>query len=231
MIGYYLSNSDVGVYRVVFQFTSIAIIATTAIRATLWPKISRWDKIGETELIEKSISKAFTYSLIIAMPVFAGGIVLGEMLLYFCYGSEFESGYLTLVILLFVQIINVSQFFYTMYLSALDRQIDSFKVTAVATIANVALNAILIPVIGIEGAAVATLVTMGLNAILAKKLLSKIITIRMERDSLLNILKAASIMTLFVAGYRVILPLSKRLVDIVPGSSGRIDVRDPIIEI
>ncbi|MGD9779012.1 flippase [Methanomethylovorans sp.] len=216
MIGYYLSNSEVGVYRVVFQFTSIAIITTTAIRATLWPKISRWDKIGEMELIEKSISKAFTYSLIIAMPVFAGGIVLGEKLLYFCYGSEFESGYLTLVILLFVQIINVSQFFYTMYLSALDRQIDSFKVTAVATIANVALNAILIPFIGIEGAAVATLVTMGLNAILAKKLLSKIITIRIERDSLLNILKAASIMTLFVAGYRVILPLSNVWLTLIP---------------
>lgn len=44
MIGYFLEESDVGVYQVVFQFTTIAVILAIAIKTTLWPKISRWGK-------------------------------------------------------------------------------------------------------------------------------------------------------------------------------------------
>src|SRR5665648_849174 len=46
MIGYFLNNADVGVYRVIFQFTSLAAFTTIALRGTLLPRVSRWDKIG-----------------------------------------------------------------------------------------------------------------------------------------------------------------------------------------
>jgi O-antigen/teichoic acid export membrane protein len=216
MIGYYLSNVDVGIYRIVFQFTSVAAIATTAFRGTLWPKVSRWSKIHETKLIEDSLSRACTYSLALAIPLFVGGVLLGDRLLYFFYGAEFESGYTALIILFFVQIINIFQFFFTTYLGAQDRQKDAFKVTALAATANIVLNFTLIPVIGIEGAAVATLVTMGLNAILAGKILSGIITIRIEQGSLLNTLKASAIMALFVGSYRMIVPLSNIWLTLIP---------------
>ena len=216
MIGYYLTNADVGVYRVVFQFTTLAVIATTALRATLWPKVSRWSKTGEIKNIEESLSRAFSYSLILAVPVFTGGILLGDRLLYFFYGAEFAKGYPILIILLFTQIVNVFQFFLTMYLSALDRQKDSFKVTAVAVTANIVLNILLIPIIGIMGAAIATLVTMTLNAVLARRLLSQNMVIRIEPDSILNILKASVAMVLFVGSYRLLIPLSNVWLTMVP---------------
>lgn len=216
MIGYFMDNADVGVYRVVIQFTTMAAFTTVALRQTLWPKISRWGKTGEKELIEVALSRAFSYSLILAVPVFAGGILLGDRLLYFFYGAEFASGYLPLVILLTVQVVNVFQFLFTMNLSALDRQKDAFKVTAVAASANIVINLLLIPVIGITGAAIATLVTMILNAILAGRVLSKIITIRIEHGSVLNILKASAMMSLFVGIYRVVVPLSSVWITLVP---------------
>ena len=216
MIGYFLTNADVGVYRVVFQFTTVAVIATNALRATLWPKVSRWSKIGEMKNIEESLSRAFSYSLILAVPVFTGGILLGDRLLYFFYGAEFAKGYPVLIILLFTQIINVFQFFFTMYLGALDRQKESFKVTAVAVTANIVLNLLLIPLIGIMGAAIATIVTMGLNAILAQRVLSQNITIRFEYNGILNILKAAGVMALFVGSYRFLVPLSNVWLTMVP---------------
>ena len=216
MIGYYMDNADVGVYRVVIQFTTMAAFTTVALRQTLWPKVSRWGKTGEKELIEEALSRAFSYSLILAVPVFAGGVLLGDRLLYFFYGAEFASGYLPLVILLTVQVVNVFQFLFTMNLSALDRQKDAFKVTAVAASANIVINLLLIPVMGIMGAAIATLVTMILNAVLARHILSKLITIRMDHNSLLNILKASAIMSLFVGVYRMIVPLSSVWVTLVP---------------
>ena len=215
MIGYFLNNADVGVYRVIFQFTALAAFTTVALRSTLWPRVSRWDKIGETGLIEESLSRAFTYSLILALPLFVGGALLGDRLLYFFYGADFVS-YTTLMILFTVQIVNIFQYFFTTYLSAMNQLKELFKITVVAVAANIALNAVLIPVMGISGAAVATLVTMSLNAIMARRVLARMITIRVERSSLLNIFKATVVMGTVVGGYRLIVPLSSVWVALVP---------------
>ena len=215
MIGYYMNNADVGVYRVVFQFTLLAAFTTNALRGALWPKVSRWDKIGETGLIEKSLSHALTYSLILAIPLFLGGALLGDKLLYFFYGAEFGN-YPTLMILFLVQIVNIFQYFFTTYLSAMNQLKEILKITVVAVVANIALNALLIPIMGISGAAIATLVTMAINAILAWKVLSRVIKIRLELSSLQNILKASIIMGLVVGGYRLIVPLTSVWLALVP---------------
>ena len=215
MIGYFLNNADVGVYRVIFQFTSLAVLTTAVLRSTLWPRVSRWDKIGETGLIEESLSRAFTYSLILALPLFVGGALLGDRLLYFFYGADFVS-YTTLMILFIVQIVNIFQFFFNTYMMAMDQLKELFKITVVAVIANVALNVALIPVMGISGAAVATLVTMSLNAVLARRVLARRIALRVERSSLMNIIKASVVMGLFVGGYRLIVPLSSVWLALVP---------------
>jgi len=216
VIGYYLSNAEVGVYHIVLQLAAMATFTTTALRSTLWPKVSRWGAIGELELIEESLSRAFTYSLILAVPVLAGGVLLGDRLLYFLYGAEFARGHTALMILLVVQIVNIFMFFSTSYISALNRVKDLFKVTIVAAAANIVLNIILIPMMGIVGAAVATLLTMLLNAVLARRILSQMITIRIEYDSLWNILKASSVMSIFVGGYCLLIPLSTVWLTLAP---------------
>ena len=215
MIGYYMNNADVGVYRVIFQFTAVAAFTTSALRGTLWPRVSRWKHIDETGLIEESLSRAFTYSLILAVPLFVGGAFLGDKLLYFFYGADFVS-YTTLMLLLIVQIVNIFQYFFTAYLSAMNQVKELFKITVVAVVANIALNVMLIPVMGISGAAVATLVTMGLNAYLARRVLARMITIRVERSSLLNICKASIAMGVIVGGYRMLIPLSNVWLALVP---------------
>lgn len=216
MIGYFMGNADVGVYKVVIQLTTAATFTTHAMLQTLWPKVSRWGKTGETGLIEESLSRAFSYSFLLAVPVFFGGILLGDKLLYFFFGAEFERGYSTLIIWSIVHIINIFQFFFTSYLSALNRQKDSFKATAIAALLNIVLNLLLIPVMGIVGAAIASLASLALNAIMARQILSKIINIRFEHDSLMNILKASFVMSLLVLGYRLSIPLSSVWLTIFP---------------
>lgn len=220
LIGYFMKNSDVGVYRVVLQFTMAATFTTYALRNTLWPKVSRWGKSGEMDLVEESLSRAFSYSLILAIPVLTGGILLGDKLLYFFYGADFSAGYKTLVILLVVQVVNVFQFFFIMYLDALNFPKESFKVTAIAAAANIVLDILLIPLFGILGAAVATLLSMILNATLARKALSKIITINVERTSLMNIAKASAAMALFLGVYRWFVPLSNVWLTLLPVAIG-----------
>ena len=216
MIGYYMNNHDVGVYRVVLQFTSITALATTSLLATLWPKLSRWGKTGEIRQIKESLSRAITYGLLMAAPLCIGGILLGDKLLYYFYGADFAKGYPVLVILFIVQIINVFQSFFLTSLGAMDQQKNAFKVTSVAATANIMLNAALIPVIGIAGAAIATFVTLSLNALLARRVLARTITITLEHKSLMNILKASVVMGLFVGGYRMVVPLENVWLALVP---------------
>jgi len=134
--------------------------------------------------------------------------LLGDKLLFFFYGTEFATGYPALMVLLAVQVVNVFQYFFTMYLDALDYPKESFKVTAVGVVSNIVLNMLLIPIMGITGAAIATLATMTLNAVLARRALSRLITIRMEHRSLLNIMMASVVMGALIGGYRMIVSLS-----------------------
>jgi O-antigen/teichoic acid export membrane protein len=216
MIGYYMGNSDVGVYRVVMQFTSITALVTTSLQTTLWPKVSRWSKTGEFRMIGETLSKAITYSLLNAIPLCIGGILLGDKLLYYFYGADFAKGYSVLVVLFIVQIISVFHLFFITYLSALDLQKDAFKVTIVAATANIALNVALIPIIGIPGAAIATLATMIINVVLARRVLARVIILRVEHSSLLNILKASIAMGAVVGVYRLVVPLSNVWLALVP---------------
>lgn len=209
MIDYFLDVQSVGIYRVAFQFTTIASLLTSAISTTLWPKISYWGKNGNRSSIEEALARAFTFSLLLALPVFAGGSLLGENILYSFYGAEFKSGYIALVFLLCAQVINVFQYFFTMYLGALDKQKEAFKATAIASILNIILNTFLIPLFGITGAAIATFVTLGLNAFLAMRMLSTIIDIKIERDGLYNIFKSTFIMSIFVFACKILFPLSR----------------------
>ncbi|PWB52455.1 MAG: polysaccharide biosynthesis protein [Candidatus Methanoperedenaceae archaeon] len=216
LIGYFMKNSDVGIYRVILQFTTVATFTTYALKNTLWPRVSQWGKSCNTGLVEESLARAISYSLILAVPVLAGGILLGDKLLYHFYGTEFASGYIALVILLIVQLVNVFQFFFTTYLDALNFPKESFKVTIIAASANILLDIILIPVYGIEGAAAATLVSMILNAFLARRSLARIIKVNLETKTLFNILKASAIMTLFIGIYIWYIPLSSLWLTIMP---------------
>lgn len=208
LVGYFLSTADVGLYQIAVQFTAAATFTTMALRTTLYPKISRWHAEGETGLITLTLRRAFTYSLLLAVPVAVGGWILGERLLYFFYGAGFAEGADVLGILLLVQVVNVFMFLQTMSLSAMGRPRESFYATGTAAVVNILLNLAFIPLIGIIGAALATLVTMLVNATIAHHYLSQQIPVTIERIPTLHILLAAGVMALVLMLYRLLIPLS-----------------------
>ena len=208
LIGYFMTNADVGIYRTAFQLTGIATFATLAFNTVLYPKISSWGAQGQVTEIENSLARACTYSLLLAIPTCIGGWILGEPLLYFLYGASFVEGTPALFFLLLVQIVNVFMYLGTMSLAALNRPKDAFLVTVIASIANILLDLALIPVIGITGAAVATLIAMTLNALGALILLSRVISVKFEYKPVKNILCAAGFMGIFLLFIHFLLPLT-----------------------
>jgi O-antigen/teichoic acid export membrane protein len=212
LIGFFLSDADVGIYRTAFQLTSIATFTTMAFHTVLYPKISKWAAHEQVTEIENSLARAYTYSLLLAIPTCIGGSILGERLLYFLYGASFVEGTSALFFLLFVQVVNVFMFLGTMSLTALNRPKDAFWITVIAAIANILLDFALIPIIGITGAAVATLIAMTFNAVGALILLSRIISVKFEYDPVKNILYASGFMGIFLLCIHFLLPLTHVIV-------------------
>ncbi len=126
--------------------------------------------------------------LFLAIPACIGGWILGDKLLYYLYGASFVEGAPALFFLLLVQIVNVFMYLGTMSLNALNRPKDAFWITVIAAIANILLDLVLIPIMGITGAAVATLIAMTLNALGALILLSRVISVKFEYEPIKNIL-------------------------------------------
>lgn len=208
LIGYFMSNADVGIYRTAVQLTSVATFTTLAFHAVLYPKISAWRAQEKIKEIETCLARAFTYSLFLAIPTCIGGWILGYKLLYYLYGGSFVAGTSALFFLLVVQIVNVFMYLGTTGLNALNRPKDAFMVTAIAAIANILLDLALIPILGITGAAVATLIAMTLNAIGALILISRVISIKFEYGPTKNILFASGLMGIFLLTIHFLLPLT-----------------------
>jgi O-antigen/teichoic acid export membrane protein len=208
MIGYFMSEADVGIYRTAFQLTSAGTFITLALVSVLFPKISGWHTEGQIPFIENALARAFSYSLLLAVPVAVGGWILGDSLLYYLYGAPFATGATALALLLAVQIVNVFMHLQIMTVNAMNQPRKSFQITAGASIANIVINLLLIPILGIVGAAIATLATMSMNAFLAYFVLSKHIHVKIERSAIFNIWLASLIMALFLAFYRYFVPLN-----------------------
>lgn len=212
LIGFYLGNYDVGIYRTAFQFTSIATFSTITMYTVLYPKISNWGTKGDIHAIQTALTQAFTYSLLLAVPVCIGGWILGDKLLYYLYGASFAAGALTLSVLLIVQVMNVFMYLQTMCLNALDHPKEAFKITLIGLIINIVLDIILIPRIGYIGAAYATLITIMGITMLSYRTLSSLIHVTLDLKAMKNILFSAIVMGIIVLILRVVLPLSHAII-------------------
>jgi O-antigen/teichoic acid export membrane protein len=202
LIGYFLSNSSVGIYRIAFQLSSIALFICLALNTVLFPRMSRWSSEGNLSSVSAALSRAFSFSLMLAIPVVIGGIILSDRLLYYLYGADFETGMAALIILLLLQLAVIFVTLQVTCLNALDHPRSSFYATSLAAGVNIILNVLLIPFLGIQGAALATLVSMILNGLLSYYYLSRYIPVRLERGTVLRIILSGLVMGIVVLLFR-----------------------------
>ncbi len=207
LIGYFMGNSEVGVYRIALQLASLGVFVALALEFVLFPRFSGWNEEGSYDIIGTALSRAYTYSLVLAVPFCVGGWLLGDKLLYYFYGEAFTTGTVALMVLLPLYVIYVFQYLQMMTLNSLNHPKDSFWITSVIVIVNIVLNVLLIPIIGITGAAIATLLSILMSTILGYFVLGKYIPLKIEKEPIFHILAASGIMALIVGGMRFLFPI------------------------
>ncbi|MGC9435691.1 MAG: oligosaccharide flippase family protein [Methanomicrobiales archaeon] len=201
LIGYFLENADVGLYRVAFQFAGMASLAAGVLSTVLFPAISSLHARREMEGVQRILGRGISWSLALAVPVCVGGLFLGKRLLYFLYGASFTPAAGAFFVLLLAQGVSAMLLLETTAITAMDRPKAVFLLTGSAAVVNVLLTVTLIPVLGITGAAAATSASTLLQAVGAHRIIRGDLGSVIEWRSIRSIAVSAGGLALFLGVY------------------------------
>jgi len=198
IVGYFLDPTGVGYYRTPLQLATLSLFVATSLSISLFPRVSSWHGQGDTAAIRHALERALSYSLVLAVPVVCGGLVLGERLLYFLYGSPFIVATHAFTLLLLAQVGAVIFVLDSMALSAVGKFKVVFLINALSCASLVVLEIIMVPSLGITGAAAAVLIVSIFKACLSRLALFRFTGARAEIATIGHIAVAGLLMGGFV---------------------------------
>lgn len=196
IIGFFLTQSEVGIYEMAWRVTAVLTLFSTSIATTIFPQVSQWDAEDATAHIETLLPKAIVPPLFFVIPAFFGILLFSHDILGLLFGAEYTAGWLVLIILTFEKVIQSVHLILGRSLQAINRPDLAAKSGIVAIVLNFALNIGLVVHYGIIGAAIATLLSFIVNSILHAYYLSHFISIDVPYVQIKGSLIAAFGMTI-----------------------------------
>lgn len=196
MLGWWRTLEEIGFYsagqKIILTMFSIPAILASAI----FPTLSRLIGDGEKENIKSLMEKSVLLSLLIALPLSIGGVILANQLIVLFYGEAYLPGTLVFQIFIVSFLINFPATLIGNAYVAYNKQKQLAKYMSAAAITNIFLNWLLIPFYGIVGAAIATVSSQWLNNTLAWRSM-KIINGFSTFRHIKNMIIAVIVMALF----------------------------------
>lgn len=191
------SNAEVGVYGVIFKIFELVIAIPAFFNNSVFPVLVRRLKRGAQDT-SAIMQKALDALLAGGAGIAVGGIVLAPEIMRVIGGSEFVSGADALRLILLATVLSFTLFVFASLYIALGRQAVVLKIAGSGLVLNVALNLLLIPPYGINGAALATLVSEAF--VFSVYLLSsrKLLGLRVSFGQVPRIALAAALMALVI---------------------------------
>ena len=156
MINYFLGEDQVGIYSVSAKIPSL-INTVTYFFSQAWvlSAITEYNATRDLEFYRR-VFRIYNYFLCLAVSFV---LLFLKPFMQIYVGADFRSAWLYVPLLLIATIFrNYSDFFGAFFASA-KKNILILITTSVGAICNVALNAILIPLIGVQGAVIGTAVS------------------------------------------------------------------------
>jgi O-antigen/teichoic acid export membrane protein len=166
MIGYFLDETNVGIYRVAFKIATLITFAQFAINSIAAPMFSEFFAQDNLDGIRKTTRQIGLLNLGMSTPIFLIIIAVPGFLLGL-FGEEFAPAVWSLIVLAAGQLVNAlcGPVLYILNMTGKERVAQ--RIMIITSVLNVGLNLWLIPAYGYLGAAVATSFSMMLWNILA----------------------------------------------------------------
>ncbi len=160
LLGFLLGEREVGLYTAPYRICFLLYALAGVIQISYLPGMARSLKSGRfciTELAGRSIE----LSAAVSAPLVAGGIVLASSILGTIFGSEFIEGTMAFkLLILSMGFLFLEGAIHNILVVSNHMKIEAWIMIA-ATVINIGLNFILIPIYGLVGAAAATVIAEG----------------------------------------------------------------------
>ncbi|MHA1568036.1 MAG: flippase [Alphaproteobacteria bacterium] len=153
-----------GLYGAAYRLVEAAMILPAAFLTAIFPRLARISEGNEDEELVRSVLKTLVY---VATAGVVFGLVFAPEVLALLFGEPFREAAAGLRILLLALWFIYPNYLLTHLLIAHRRQNAYARIVGLCALLNVALNALLIPLLGLIGAAIATVLTEGLLLVFA----------------------------------------------------------------
>ena len=163
-----------GWYSVANRLTFSLQFIPAAFIAAIYPAMSSYFEHSKEKLKEIS-EKSIIYLMLIVFPISFGAISLGNEIILFFYGNEFENSIMPLQLLMIALIFVFLYYPIGSLLNASNRQKINTANMGAAMVVNVALNFILIPKFYLIGAAAASIASSALMLVFGLYQANKIV--------------------------------------------------------
>jgi O-antigen/teichoic acid export membrane protein len=167
----FVSDQQVGWYNVAYRFASSLLFFFTAMSDALVPTLSH-SFVENPDEVKRWYYRSLRVALFTGLPIAVGGMLLAEQTLLFLYGDSYAPASRALQIIIW----DVPLLMFTSLCGNICGIIGEERAAAriyfINALSNLALNLLLIPFFGIEGAAVVTVVTDAIGTIQFMRLLN-----------------------------------------------------------
>lgn len=164
MLGVLEGVTAAGIFAVAARGVQLILFVTYAVQAPLAPRVAALYATGDIVGLQRVVTASARVILAFSAAVAAAFIVLGPWLLAF-FGDEFTAGAPALAILSVGHLLGACGGVAGLILLMTGHERAAAVGTGVGAVANVALNALLIPPFGLAGAAMATASATALTAL------------------------------------------------------------------
>jgi len=190
MLGLFMTDQTVAVYRVAMTVASLVSLGLTAVAMVLQPFVAEASARGDIARIEILASGAAVAISAVTLPVALFLVIFGRPVLAGVMGPEFVESYLPMLILIAGHISNAVFGAVVMVLNMTGHERRTLWGMAATVVVNLGLNLVLIPPYGAEGAAIATAVSLTLRNVVIWYLLHRTLGIDCLPFSFLRHLRA-----------------------------------------
>lgn len=167
MLGALESTTAVGLYVPASRAADLIAMVLLAVNTAFAPTLARLFAQGKKQQLEHTVARSTRMITLVSLPVALALIVFGDVFLA-VIGPEFTAARTALTILSVGQLVNAATGTVGTLLNMTGHQGDVARAVGFGAISNVALNLLLIPPFGLEGAAVATVLgTLSWNVLLS----------------------------------------------------------------
>ena len=160
ILGFFVADADIGIYRVAAQVSLLTSFGLDAINMVVAPRFAALYARAEMVKLQRLVTISNRIILAFNFTLTTGFVVLGRLFLKLAFGQPYEAAYLPLMILLVGQLVNSATGSVGVLLNMTHKEQEAAKGIAIAFVVNVILNFLLVPVLGIIGSSVANATAM-----------------------------------------------------------------------